>query len=587
MKLFKGRKAVSFVLSAVMILSSVSFSGYKFYAKEPDTTEITSEEVTTETSEEVPESTEAEQVTELVTTEVTTQETNPSNEVKGSQVDEAELTLPEKVEKGTIRYVEMKQDAEKISFFKQTLTNVEYRKWFYKLSDEDVKKYFGFEKREDFQAEVIYLLLQKEPQEYVKEFTEEEDNVFFGITKEEVLKFFEVATESDASAEENTEDVVTTKKEITESTTDVSIETTESTEAISTEEVTTEETASDTDAMWERGSLEGLLPFKSFMMLNDELNEDSMVVYGAPYNRGDMLAVSINGTNYAIETIHATRPCVGLLHNYGNFSYYVFCGDHSKESPFNTDNTGTIKGYTVETNESVKNIFWNYTGCLDNYSEFTWIEKTSGSNNFWNESTGIHSQVDSVVSHGGYVAPMSPKVPRTNQFYVTTSKTDLSQRPSSIEKDFYDASTNSVRTRSYWVHTGTPPETYIPAYRIRCKVSVPAGVVIHYLSGGVWHEATGSAILQDQEEVYFTSQTNQVGRITFESWRGEADGPGCYTTAGYVLRPTNGRNQPLCFGLQERVSTSMDVEFKGAYGWLELTKDGIMKRVSEIIQITL
>lgn len=576
MKLFKGRKAVSVVLSAVMILSSVSFSDYKFYAKEPDTTEITSEEATTETSEEVPESTEAEQVTEVVTTEVTTQETNPSNEVKGSQVDEAELTLPEKVEKGTIRYVEMKQDAEKISFFKQTLTNVEYRKWFYKLSDEDVKKYFGFEKREDFQAEVIYLLLQKEPQEYVKEFTEEEDKVFFGITKEEVLKFFEVATESDASAEENTEEVVTTEKttaeETTESTTDVSTETTENTEAISTEEVTTEETASDTDAMWEKGSLDELLPFKSFMMLNDELNEDSMMVYGSPYHRGDMLAVSINGTNYAIETIHATRPCVGLLHNYGNFSYYVFCGNRSKESPFNTDNTGTVKVYTVETNESVKNIFWNYTGCLDNYSVFTWIENTSGSNNFWNESTGIHSQVDSVVSHGGYVAPMSPEVPRPNQFYVTTSKTDLSQRPSSIEKDFYDASTNSVRTRSYWVHTGTPPETYIPAYRIRCKVSVPAGVVIHYLSGGVWHEATGSAILQDQEEVYFTSQTNQVGRITFESWRGEADGPGCYTTAGYVLRPTNGRNQPLCFGLQERVSTSMDVEFKGAYGWLELTK---------------
>lgn len=587
MKLFKGRKAVSVVLSAVMVLSSVSFSDYKFYAKEPDTTEITSEEATTETSEEVPESTEAEQVTEVVTTEVTTQETNPSNEVKGSQVDEAELTLPEKVEKGTIRYVEMKQDAEKISFFKQTLTNVEYRKWFYKLSDEDVKKYFGFEKREDFQAEVIYLLLQKEPQEYVKEFTEEEDKVFFGITKEEVLKFFEVATESDASAEENTEEVITTEKttaeETTESTTDVSTETTENTEAISTEEVTTEETASDTDAMWERGSLEGLLPFKSFMMLNDELNEDSMVVYGA--SSGDVTpgdsVIEIPTTNLGTATVfwvqNASMPCLGRMQLNG-FSGWSYCVQPNASTPFSNVNgacrrVGTtakgeklfrytgVKTVLVDSNDLLRRVFWAYyQGYEDNAVLENWINKDPNGLHYIHNLHYDLSRANGAYG-GSYATAIPSEAPRSSDFKVNDASSEVS------------ISNGRQISKTMSVSTGSPSQIY-------AEISFPGGegIVLHYNDGSGWKTTSSNIKVKDGTQFYLDAPIsyNKTADLVCRAVKQNSinlhnfDDNAYYVEGTYVLSD-NSSYQDLAMPRLATAIRSVSMKFN-AMGWLELTK---------------
>lgn len=576
MKLFKGRKAVSVVLSAVMVLSSVSFSDYKSYAKELDTTEITSEEVTTETSEEVPESTEAEQVTEVVTTEVTTQETNPSNEVKGSQVDESELTLPEKVEKGTIRYVEMKQDAEKISFFKQTLTNVEYRKWFYKLSDEDVKKYFGFEKREDFQAEVIYLLLQKEPQEYVKEFTEEEDKVFFGITKEEVLKFFEVATESDASAEENTEEVVTTEKATTESTTDVS------TEAISTEEVTTEETASDTDAMWEEGSLEELLPFKSFMMLNDELNEDSMMVYEATSGSvGPMSSIIIPTTNLGdcnvFQVQNASSPCLGHA-LFNGYTGWLYCIQPSKSTPFSDANgactrTGTNylgKGMYryyqkrtvyVDLDDLYRRVFWAYYhGYEDDAVVVRWINVDS---NGTSEINNLHYDLARAngTEGGSYAISIPGGAPRSSDFKVNNTSSEVT------------ISNGKQISKTMSVSTGSPSQIY-------AEISFPGseGVVLHYNDGSGWKTTSNNIKVKDGTQFYLEAPTsynktiNLVCRAVKQSSINinKFDDSAYYIEGTYILHDESSY-QDLIMPRQATASRNVSIKFQ-AMGWLELSK---------------
>ena len=582
MKLFKGRKAVSVVLSAVMVLSSVSFSDYKSYAKELDTTEITSEEVT-ETSEEVPESTEAEQVADVVTTEATTQETNPSYEVKGSQeVDEAELTIPEKVEKGTIRYVEMKQEAEKISFFKQTLTNVEYREWFYKLSDEDVKKYFGFEKREDFQAEVIYLLLQKEPQEYVKEFTEEEDKVFFGITKEEVLKFFEVATESDANAEENTEEVVTTEESTTiESTTEANAETT--TEETTTEEVTTEETASNTDVEWETDSnLEELLPFKSFIMLNDELSEDSMMVYGATSGSvGPMSSIIIPTTNLGdcnvFQVQNASSPCLGhaLLNGHTG---WLYCIQPSKSTPFSDANgactrTGTNdlgKGMYryyqertvyVDLDDLYRRVFWAYYhGYEDDAVVVRWINVDS---NGTSEINNLHYDLARAngAEGGDYAKAIPSGAPRSSDFKVNNISSEVT------------ISNGKQISKTMSVSTGSPSQIY-------AEISFPGseGVVLHYNDGSGWKTTSNNIKVKDGTQFYLEAPTsynktiNLVCRAVKQSSINinNFDDSAYYIEGTYILHDESSY-QDLIMPRQATASRSIAIKFE-AMGWLELSK---------------
>lgn len=145
-----------------------------------DTTESTTQEVTTETSTEV--------TTQETTTEVTTQEATTEKQSTEEPTTEKELNWVEKIQQKVVKYQEM-TDAEKRSFFKETLTNVEYRKWFKKLSKEDIKSYFGVDK-DQFHEDNIFLLLENEDvdlskEDYLRDLDDETIEAVFGLTSEE------------------------------------------------------------------------------------------------------------------------------------------------------------------------------------------------------------------------------------------------------------------------------------------------------------------------------------------------------------------------------------------------------------------
>lgn len=165
-----------------------------------DTTEETSQEVTTETS--------TEATTQEATTEVTTQEATTEKQSTEEPTTEKELNWVEKIQQKVVKYQEM-TDAEKRSFFKETLTNVEYRKWFKKLSKEDIKSYFGIDK-DQFHEDNIFLLLENEDvdlskEDYLRDLDDETIEAVFGLTSEEYyLAYF--TDESNSEDGSNGED---------------------------------------------------------------------------------------------------------------------------------------------------------------------------------------------------------------------------------------------------------------------------------------------------------------------------------------------------------------------------------------------
>lgn len=156
-----------------------------------DTTESTTQEVITETS-----------------TEVTTQEATTEKQTTEEPTTEKELNWVEKIQQKVVKYQEM-TDAEKRSFFKETLTNVEYRKWFKKLSKEDIKSYFGVNK-DQFHEDNIFLLLENEDvdlskEDYLRDLDDETIEAVFGLTSEEYhLAYF--TNESNSEDGSNSED---------------------------------------------------------------------------------------------------------------------------------------------------------------------------------------------------------------------------------------------------------------------------------------------------------------------------------------------------------------------------------------------
>lgn len=162
-----------------------------------DTPEVTSQEITTEVSTEVT-------TTQETTTEVTTQEATTEKQTTEEPTTEKELNWVEKIQQKVVKYQEM-SDADKRSFFKETLTNVEYRSWFKKLSKEDIKSYFGVDK-DQFHEDNIFLLLENEDvdlskEDYLSDLDDETIEAMFGLTSEEYyLAYFTDGSDSEGEA---------------------------------------------------------------------------------------------------------------------------------------------------------------------------------------------------------------------------------------------------------------------------------------------------------------------------------------------------------------------------------------------------
>ena len=162
-----------------------------------DTTEATFQEITTEASTEVT-------TTQETTTEVTTQEATTEKQTTEEPTTEKELNWVEKIQQKVVKYQEM-TDAEKRSFFKETLTNVEYKNWFKKLSKEDIKSYFGVDKNQ-FHEDNIFLLLENEDvdlskENYLSDLDDETIEAVFGLTSEEYhLAYFTDGSNSEGGS---------------------------------------------------------------------------------------------------------------------------------------------------------------------------------------------------------------------------------------------------------------------------------------------------------------------------------------------------------------------------------------------------
>lgn len=154
---------------------------------EESTTEVTTEKATTH--EPTTEVGTTETTTEVTTTETTTQEATTEKQTTEETTTEKELNWVEKVQQKVVKYQEM-SDADKRSFFKETLTNVEYKKWFKKLSKEEVKSFFGVDK-EQFQKDNIKLLLEDvKPEDYLEDLDEDDIEAVFGLSTDDYILYF-------------------------------------------------------------------------------------------------------------------------------------------------------------------------------------------------------------------------------------------------------------------------------------------------------------------------------------------------------------------------------------------------------------
>lgn len=163
---------------------------------EETTTEVTTEKVTTQ--EPTTEVGTTETTTEVTTTETTTQEATTEKATEESTT-EKELNWVEKIQQKVVKYQEM-SDADKRSFFKETLTNVEYKEWFKKLSREEIKSFFGVDK-EQFQKDNIKLLLEDvKPEDYLEDLDEDDIEAVFGLSTDDYIQYFpELIEQSEAS----------------------------------------------------------------------------------------------------------------------------------------------------------------------------------------------------------------------------------------------------------------------------------------------------------------------------------------------------------------------------------------------------